>query len=287
MNRVDWVRHYVFTRGRMHRYGADRSQLGDLHLPHGAGPHPVIVAIHGGSWQKKYGRAVMRAVAAALVRRGYAVWNVEYRRLGNGGGWPQTFEDVAAAIDLLDGLDPSLDLDRVDLLGHSAGGHLALWAAGRDRLPDAAPGAPSRSGAAPLSIRRVISLAGVCDLSGAYREWNGGVVRALLGGSPEDVPERYDVADPMRRVPLAIPALLVHGVADVTVSVRLSRNYASAARAAGGTVDLVEIDGPAGAHRAFIEPHGSAWEPIWRWLGRGGEPRRAGPIGDLRGDATS
>jgi acetyl esterase/lipase len=269
MNRVDWVRHYLLTRGRTHRYGADRSQLGDLHLPPGAGPHPVIVAIHGGSWRKQYGRAVMRAVAAALVRRGFAVWNIEYRRVGAGGGWPQTFEDVAAAIDVLDGLHPSLDLDRVELLGHSAGGHLALWAAGRERLAPGAPGAFASPGADPrVPIRRVISLAGVCDLSGAYREWNGGAVRALIGGSPDDLPERYDVADPLRQAPLAMPALLVHGVRDETVSVRLSRDYAAAARAAGGAVELVEIAGPAGAHRAFIEPHGAAWEPVWRALER-------------------
>jgi acetyl esterase/lipase len=271
MNRVDWVRHYLLTRGRTHRYGSDRSQLGDLHLPHGAGPHPVIVAIHGGSWRKQYGRAVMRAVAAALVRRGFAVWNIEYRRVGAGGGWPQTFEDVAAAIDLLDGLHPSLDVDRVDLLGHSAGGHLALWAAGCSELPPDAPGAPGASVSPLVQVRRVVSLAGVCDLAGAYREWNGGAVRALMGGSPERLPERYDVADPLRRVPLRMPALLVHGVRDETVSVRLSRAYAEAARAAGGEVELVEIEGDAGNHRAFIEPHGVAWEPVWRWLERAGD----------------
>ncbi|HEV2974283.1 MAG TPA: alpha/beta hydrolase [Solirubrobacteraceae bacterium] len=276
MNRVDWVRHYLLTRGRTHRYGSDRSQLGDLHLPPGAGRHPVIVTIHGGSWRKRYGRAVMRAVAAALVRRGFAVWNIEYRRVGAGGGWPQTFEDVAAAIDVLDGLHPSLDLDRVELLGHSAGGQLALWAAGRERPAPGAPGALESPGAGPrVPIRRVISLAGVCDLSGAYREWNGGAVRALMGGSPEDLPERYDVADPLRQVPLAMPALLVHGVRDETVSVRLSRDYAAAARAAGAAVELVEIDGAAGAHRAFIEPHGAAWAPVWRWLETTGAERSA------------
>ncbi len=267
MNRVDWVRHYLLTRGRTHRYGSDRSQLGDLHLPHGSGPHPVIVLIHGGSWRKQYGRAVMRSVAAALVRRGYAAWNIEYRRVGAGGGWPHTFADVAAAIDLLDGLHPALDLDRVQLLGHSAGGHLALWAAGRASLPAGAPGALDGAGT-PVAVRRVISLAGVCDLTGAYRRWNGGAVRALMGASPEREPERYELADPIRRVPLAMPALLVHGVVDETVSVRLSRDYAAAARAAGGEVQLVEIDGPAGSHRAFIEPHGAAWAPVWRALER-------------------
>jgi acetyl esterase/lipase len=276
MNRVDWVRHYVFTRGRTHRYGADRSQLGDLHVPHGAGPHPVIVLIHGGSWRKKYGRAVMRAVAAALVQRGFAAWNIEYRRVGNGGGWPQTLADVAAAIDRLDGLDPSLDLDRVDVLGHSAGGHLALWAAGRETLPAGAPGA--LAGPPRVPIRRAISLAGVCDLTGAYRDWNGGAVRALMGGSPQRLRERYELADPLIRVPLAMPVLLVHGVRDETVSVRLSRDYAAAASAAGGDVELVEIEGAAGSHRAFVDPSGPAWQPVLGWLARPADPRGAGAL---------
>jgi acetyl esterase/lipase len=266
MSRARWIQHFLFTRGRTHRYGPDRSQCGDLHLPGGAGPHPVIVLIHGGSWRQRYGRAVMRAIAAALVLRGWAVWNIEYRRVGNGGGWPQTFADVAAAIDRLDGLHPSLDLSRVDVLGHSAGGHLALWAAGRTALPTGAPGAIAGRPRVPLA--RVISLAGVCDLAGAYRDWHGGAVRALMGGSPERLPERYEVADPLRRVPLAMPVLLVHGVLDETVSVRLSRTYASAARSAGADVELVEIEGAAGGHRAFIDPRGSAWAPVIGWLER-------------------
>jgi acetyl esterase/lipase len=266
MSRARWIQHFLFTRGRTHRYGPDRSQCGDLHLPGGAGPHPVIVLIHGGSWRQRYGRAVMRAIAAALVLRGWAVWNIEYRRVGNGGGWPQTFADVAAAIDRLDGLHASLDLSRVDVLGHSAGGHLALWAAGRTALPTGAPGAIA--GRPRVPVARVISLAGVCDLAGAYRDWHGGAVRALMGGSPERLPERYEVADPLRRVPLAMPVLLVHGVLDETVSVRLSRTYASAARSAGADVELVEIEGRAGGHRAFIDPRGSAWAPVIGWLER-------------------
>jgi acetyl esterase/lipase len=260
MSRARWIQHYLFTRGRSFRYGSDHSQVGDLHLPAGIGPYPVIVLIHGGSWHKRYGRAVMRALAADLVMRGWAVWNIEYRRIGNGGGWPATFADVAAAIDHLDGLHPALDLSRVDVLGHSAGGHLALWAAGRTGLPTGAPGAIA--GRSRVPIARAISLAGVCDLAGAYRDWHGGAVRELMGGSPDRMPDRYEVADPLRQVPLAVPVLLVHGVVDATVSVRLSRAYASAAKAAGGDVELVEIEGQAGGHRAFVDPRGAAWAPV-------------------------
>jgi len=276
MRRARFLAHYLFTRGHTHRYGADRSQLGDLHLPESEGPHRVIVLIHGGSWRKRYGRRVMRAIAAELVRRGFAVWNIEYRRTGGGGGWPETFADVAAAIDRLEGLDPSLDLTRVSLLGHSAGGHLALWAAGREGLPPGAPGA--FAGRPRVSLGSVISLAGVCDLTGAYADWHGGAVRELMGGSPERLPERYAVADALRRVPLDLPVLLVHGVLDETVSVRLSRRYAEAAAAVGGAVELVEIEGEAGRHRAFIDPGAPAWSGVIDWLERGGavrEPARS------------
>jgi acetyl esterase/lipase len=265
MGRARFFAHYLLTRGRTHRYGPERSQLGDLHLPPGEGPYPVIVLIHGGSWRKRYGRRVMRALAADLLARGFAVWNIEYRRIGEGGGWPATFADVAAAIDCLEGLHPALDLAQVQAVGHSAGGHLALWAAGRDRLPAGAPGAVAGRPRVPL--QRAISLAGVCDLAGAYADWHGGAVRELMGGSPERLPDRYAVADPLRRVPLSQPALLVHGVADETVSVRLSRRYAEAASAAGAEIELVEIEGPAGEHRAFIYPDGPAWGAVAERLG--------------------
>jgi acetyl esterase/lipase len=258
------------SRGRSHRYGPHSSQRADLYLPSGPGPYPVMVLIHGGSWSKRYGKIVMRGLAGDLVRRGWAVWNIEYRRLEAGGGWPTTFEDVASAIDQLAELaDPRMDLDRVTILGHSAGGHLALWAAGRPNLPAGAPGAidgPPR--VAPL---RVISMAGVADLGFAYRLWRGGVVLALMGGSPEEVPERYAIGDPIRLLPLSIPVLIVHGVLDEIVSVKLSRNYADATRAASGEIELVEIQGSAGRHRAHIDPRGDAWAAVVHRLGPTGQ----------------
>jgi acetyl esterase/lipase len=246
--------------GHSYRYGSHRSQRADLYLPRGRGPHPVMVVIHGGSWHSRYGKVVMRGLAGDLARRGWAVWNIEYRRLGGGGGWPMTFVDVAAAIDHLAEVNAPLDLDRVGVLGHSAGGHLALWAAGREQLP---PGAPGQLDDEPrVRLTRVIAQAGVCDLAGAHRLWRGGAVEALMGGSPQDLPERYAAGDPMRLLPSSVPALLVHGTLDETVSVELSRGYALAARATGGGVELVEIAGAAGRHRAHIDPRGEAWAAV-------------------------
>ena len=156
------------TPGQSHRYGdAHRCQRAELHLPPGSGPHRVVVTIHGGSWSAGVSKPVMRGLAASLVRQGYAAWNIEYRRLGRGqnGGWPTTFEDVAAAIDHLDQLTAPLDLDAVTIYGHSAGGHLALWAASRGRLPEDAPGARPR-----VAAVAAVSAAGVCDLAQTYRE---------------------------------------------------------------------------------------------------------------------
>jgi acetyl esterase/lipase len=246
--------------GRSHRYGPHRSQRAELHLPRGAGPHPLMVVIHGGSWRTRYGKVVMRGLVADLVRRGWAAWNIEYRRLGNGGGWPATFADVAAAIDHLVTLDAPVDLARCSVLGHSAGGHLALWAASRGRVPAGAPG--HVDGAPPVALRQAIVQAGVCDLAGAYVRWRGGAARELMGGGPEEVPERYAAGDPIELVPADVPVLLVHGIVDEVASIELSRSYAESAAAAGGEVELVEIAGAAGRHRAHIDPRSEAWAAV-------------------------
>jgi acetyl esterase/lipase len=267
LTRLRLARDLALPGGHTHAYGADRSQRAELHLPRGAGPHAVVVLIHGGSWYKRFSKIVMRALARDLRRRGFAVWNIEYRRIGNGGGWPHTLSDVAAAIDHLRAVRAPLDLARVSVVGHSAGGQLALWAAGRSLLPAGAPGSAHGGGERPaVALTHAVALAGVCDLAGAYRAWRGGAVRALIGGSPAELPERFAIADPMRLLPLEIPVLLVHGIADATVTVKLSRNYARAAAAAGGAVELIEIDGEAGGHREHIDPRAGAWLLVARWL---------------------
>jgi acetyl esterase/lipase len=259
----------LLARPNTYRYGANASQRADLHLPDGPGPHPVVVLIHGGSWAATYGKIIMRPVACELARRGWAAWNIEYRRIGRGqgGGWPVTFEDVAAAIDHLALVDDPIDIDRVVGLGHSAGGHLALWAAGRYKLPAGAPG--SRP---VVELTAVVSQAGVNDLGSAYVQAPAGAVGTLMGGSPADLPARYAIADPILAVPLRVPVLLVHGTDDRTVSVRRSRDYAAAARAAGGTVDVVEIPGEAGEHRKHIDPGGASFAAVLSWLAAAPSP---------------
>jgi acetyl esterase/lipase len=264
--RARLIRDLLLPGGRTFRYGPDRSQRCELHLPAGTEPHPLVILIHGGAWQKRHSKLVMRSLARDLRRRGWAVWNIEYRRLGAGGGWPETFLDVGAAIDRVRELRAPLDLARVSVVGHSAGGHLALWAAARAGLPADAPGAPAAG--TPIRIARAVALAGVCDLASAHGAGRGGAVGRLLGGSPQDVPERYALADPLMRVPLTMPVLLVHGVLDTAVSVWQSRNYARAARAAGGDVELVELEGEAGGHRAHIDPRSTAWATVVEWLGQ-------------------
>jgi len=250
---------------RSYAYGREHNcQRAELWLPGGDGPHPVVVTIHGGSWRAGYTKFVMRGLAGDLVRRGFAVWNIEYRCVGRGqgGGWPATFVDVANAIDALTGLRAPVDISAVTVLGHSAGAALALWAGSRAGLPAEAPGANPL--VSPIAI---VAQAAPADLAGIYRATNGGAVASLMGGSPDRLADRYALADPLARVPVPMPALLVHGTDDRVVSVLHSRNYTRAARAAGGTVELVELDRYACRHhRSHLDPAGPAWAAVVRWL---------------------
>jgi acetyl esterase/lipase len=223
------------------------------------------VLVHGGFWRARYGRRLMHALCADLAARGWAVWNLEYRRLGSlsGGGYPRTLEDVDCGIDHLRTLadggvaaaghgHPRLDLERVVAIGHSAGGHLAAWAATRER-----PAVP---------VTAVVSQAGVLDLRAAW-DWHlsGGVAAQFLGGAPGDVPERCAHASPAERLPLGVPALLTHGARDGVVPVAMSERFAEAARAAGDDVE-VAIE-PEEEHMGHIDPANPMWRAVIEWLG--------------------
>lgn len=239
----------ALTRPPRHRVADHRDGVAELLVPQGGDTHPVAVVLHGGYWRTQYGSLVMRPVCSSLRARGWATWNVEYGRLGRGGrgGWPTTFIDVATAIDHLATLeDERLDLDRMVVVGHSAGGQLALWAGGRAALPAGAPGSDPA-----VAIRHVVALAPVTNMVQA-----GAPAAALLGGTLEDVPDRFEQADPVRRVPLGVPVTIVHPTGDETVPVKRSRDYAERARAAGADIELIE---PPGGHREVIDPGHRAW----------------------------
>jgi acetyl esterase/lipase len=216
------------------RYGEDPSQLVELTRPEGP-PRGVVVVIHGGFWRAAYDLSLGRPLATDLVAKGWAALNIEYRRVGNGGGVPATLDDVRAAIATLDG--QGLDLARVVTLGHSAGGHLAAWAGG-----------------AVEAVTHVISQAGVLDLVAADRAGlGGGAVQDFLGHPPGPA----DAAvDPRQQLPLDVPVWCVHGTDDDTVPVSQSRDYVAAATAAGAAAELVEV---AGDHFVVIDTASDAW----------------------------
>lgn len=240
-------------------YGTDAYQFGELSLPTETGPFPVVILIHGGYWRSRFGLDLMNGLAKDLADRGIAAWNIEYRRVGNsGGGWPGTFLDVANATDYLTkmAVNHQLDLKRVIPIGHSAGGHLAFWLAARSHLPPTSVLAPREQ---PLALAGAISLAGVVDLNLAYQlHLSNNAVVELLGGTPEDVPERYAAANPADHLPLGIPQILIHGTSDSHVPLEVSRQYSKSATAVGDTFKYFE---PAGVdHFDVITSSTEIWQ---------------------------
>jgi acetyl esterase/lipase len=231
-------------------YGADPLQFGDLRLPKSAGQHPVAVLIHGGCWLAQYNLDHLSRAADALARAGVATWMIEYRRVGNpGGGWPGTFEDVANGAGYLRELAKKypLDLDRVVVAGHSAGGHLALWlATQRDRL----------------KLRGVVSLAGVHDLRAAAGSVCDDAIPRLLGGEPAAMAGRYRAASPIERLPLRVPVRLVAGRLDRIVPLNQAESFEAAARKAGDDVRLMVLENA--GHFEMIWPGTRAWETVER-----------------------
>lgn len=245
------------------RYGSAQSQAGDLHRPDAGDRWPVVCLLHGGFWRTPHGREQMDGVAEELAARGYAVWNIGYRRIGEpGGGWPGTLGDVAAAIDHLVVLaadDPRLDLRRVALVGHSAGGQLALCAGARGRVS-------RRFAPAHVVPKAVCALAAIADLEHAYELGSGrGAVAALLDGSPDKHAGRYAQASPLRLLPLGVRQLILHGTDDAAVPPAMSDAYARAARAAGDRVDHVEFQRT--GHMEYLDPTSEVHSRLCQWLG--------------------
>ncbi len=243
-------------------YGNAPQQFGELRVPPGPGPHPVLILIHGGCWHRSYDLQYFSHLADALMREtGAATWNIEYRRLGDpGGGWPGTFLDVADATDHLRDLAERhhLDLERVIAIGHSAGGQLALWLAARGQLP---PGsAPYRPH--PLKLRGVIGLSAITDLSSYSRPTGGchAAVGELLGGPPERQLVRYQQASPQALLPLGVPQWLIQGQEDPIVPVKSVLTYADAARDTGDKVVVTVV--PGAGHFEPALPGTNAWPAL-------------------------
>ncbi|MGA9581890.1 MAG: alpha/beta hydrolase [Allosphingosinicella sp.] len=265
-------------------YGDDQMQKVDLWLPSGRGPHPTVLMVHGGCWQTEIAdRRIMNWIADDLRKRGIAVWNIDYRGVDRtGGGYPGTFADSAAAADALRRHAPShgLDIEPLVAVGHSAGGHLALWLAAR-RAVNRRPGPLIPHGSPvlatdPLSIDTVVSLGGLPDLELAATPPGSGcgteVIEKLVG--PPSLSSRNVYADTSvpRLSPLKVRQVLINGLQDRIIPSAYAEDYAAKMRAAGDTVKVRMIDRT--GHVELIAPETAAWaaavEEIEAALGRKG-----------------
>jgi acetyl esterase/lipase len=230
-------------------YGQDPNQFVDVRFPTGKGPHPIVFFIHGGYWRAKYDLTYAGHLCQALKQAGIATWNIEYRRVGNpGGGWPATFEDVRSAYRALrehrsDSI-AHLDLKKLCVAGHSAGGHLALCLAAFER-----------------SVTHVLSLAGVLDLRRAWElHLSNDAAAAFLGGSPTEVPDHYREASPAERSIPQAAQKLIHGTADDSVPYEISQSYAAKKKKTGEHVELITLQNI--GHFEIVDPGSSVWKQV-------------------------
>ena len=245
-------------------YGKDPLQFGDLRLPKSNGRHPVAVVIHGGCWKSVFADLQGTApLASALTAAGIATWNIEYRRIDNpGGGWTGTFEDVAGAVDYLRLLAKTypLDLKRVVVLGHSAGGHLAHWVVARHRLAKQSPLFTKK----PLRAVGVINLAGPARLESFLtlqsQICGDQVITKLIGGTPSEKPERYQDASPANLLPIGVKQILITGTRDGAVPPRFGKEYEEAAKKKGDDVRSIVIENA--GHFEVIAPGSIAWPTV-------------------------
>jgi acetyl esterase/lipase len=237
-----------------------RQNYGDLYLPAGAHARdslPLVVLIHGGGWTSRYSAATFDPLARAVAAKGLAVFNIEYRRLGSGGGWPTTFTDVAAATDFVPTLDrenPVIDASSSTVVGHSAGAQLAVWVGTRGRLRT------QQIGSEPLwQPNRIVSLAGPLNMRLAAQRGDSRVVR-ILGGTPAQVPDRYRTVDPIENIDPTVPVLVVHGTADTVVPPTQSLTYVDAVKRADGHVALRLLPGQ--SHAALVAKGSPAFPTV-------------------------
>jgi acetyl esterase/lipase len=243
------------------QYGNDPNQFAELRFPNGKGPFPMLFVVHGGFWQSVYDLSHVGHLCAAFTSEGIITCNVEYRRIGNpGGGWPGTFQDISLATrHILQEMsnDTRFDHIRTGIIGHSAGGHLALWLVGSHRIAEGSPVHSDHKQA----ITSAISLAGVSDLRLAWKTRLGhGTVTRLMGGTPDEHPERYDACSPVELLPTGGRQVLVHGAADDTVPVSQSEAFVERAQKLGDRPTLVKLDGI--GHYELIDPESEVWPSV-------------------------
>jgi len=247
---------------RIVAYGPAPQQFGHLRLPKGPAPFPVIIYVHGGCYRAEYSIAHAAAAEQALADSGYAVWSLEYRRLGDaGGGWPGTFQDLAAGADHLRVLAVThrLDLTSVVAMGHSAGANSALWLAARRRIPKTS----ELYAAEPLPVAGVVALAPAGDFAEMHaKDGCGGIMEELMGGLPALVPDRYRAASPGQLLPIGLPYSVVIGELDSSFN-EFGRSFAARAKAAGDS-GLLVIDAPGAGHFDVIAPVSPTWTIVLR-----------------------